>query len=338
MTKGFPYRLALLVVSVLLLLCCIPAPALCTDTDQITVRIIVLGDTLHDSDKDGVRHTLNDENLTVWIPLTVYSLPAGSNVKALLDTALADYGMSCRNPTGNYVESMTRNGVSLGEFDNGKKSGWMYTLNEYHPFLGLNEQLLHDGDLVLWHYTDDYSRETGLGENVIRSFTLNEHEISVEQGDSFSLFTAASPVFYAGAELWESDDPKVATVENGEVVGLTPGVAHITAKIGPVSDSCEVTVTACTEPKLRASSHIENATLQLSVSSFGLPAEEQRGAVAVATVFGADSRMLECRTVKLNADGKAAFTLPWTSDTSEWKVFLLNGKCMPLCRNLIGHE
>ena len=37
---------------------------------------------------------------------------------------LKNNSMTCSNPTGNYVESITRRGVTLGEFDNGKGSGW----------------------------------------------------------------------------------------------------------------------------------------------------------------------------------------------------------------------
>ena len=50
--------------------------------------------------------------------------------------ALKEAGMSYRNPTGNYVESI--NGI--GEFTNGGNSGWMYTLNGTHPGLGVAEQ------------------------------------------------------------------------------------------------------------------------------------------------------------------------------------------------------
>ena len=49
----------------------------------------------------------------------------------------------------------------LGEYTNGKKSGWMYTLNGTHPLLGVQEQFLNNGDSIVWHYTDDYTKEEG---------------------------------------------------------------------------------------------------------------------------------------------------------------------------------
>ncbi len=65
--------------------------------------------------------------------------------------------MTCSNPTGNYVESITRNGETLGEFDNGDNSGWLYTLNGGYPSLGVSQQYLEDDDVIVFHYTDDYT-------------------------------------------------------------------------------------------------------------------------------------------------------------------------------------
>ncbi len=41
---------------------------------------------------------------------------------------------------------------------------------------------------------------------------------------------------------WTSDHPEIATVENGTVTGVSVGVATITATVGDVSASCEITV------------------------------------------------------------------------------------------------
>ena len=60
-----------------------------------------------------------------------------------------------------YIESLTRNGVTLGEFDNGNLSGWMYTLNGHHSNLGVAQQFLNGGEEIIFHYTDDYTVEEG---------------------------------------------------------------------------------------------------------------------------------------------------------------------------------
>ena len=37
----------------------------------------------------------------------------------------------------------------------------MYTLNGHHPEYGLNDKTVSDGDVIVWHYTDDYTKEEG---------------------------------------------------------------------------------------------------------------------------------------------------------------------------------
>ncbi|MBP5166597.1 MAG: S-layer homology domain-containing protein, partial [Oscillospiraceae bacterium] len=60
----------------------------------------------------------------------------------------------------NYVETVrSPEGYALSEFSNGKRSGWMYTVNGSHPGFGLAEWELHDGDTVIWHYVNDFSYE-----------------------------------------------------------------------------------------------------------------------------------------------------------------------------------
>ena len=71
--------------------------------------------------------------------------------------ALTAAGMNYKNPTGNYVESI--NGI--GEFTNGSNSGWMYTLNGVHSSLGIAEQTVKEGNVIVFHYTDDYTKEKG---------------------------------------------------------------------------------------------------------------------------------------------------------------------------------
>lgn len=128
---------------------------------NIKVTFSLLGDVIHDSDADGRVHTLAANNLSVWIPEKEYEVDLNATVMDVLETVLTEHGMSCSNPAGNYVESITKDGVTLAEFDNGVKSGWMYTLNGKHPTLAVNEQYLEDGDVIVFHYSDDYTVEEG---------------------------------------------------------------------------------------------------------------------------------------------------------------------------------
>ena len=124
--------------------------------EDITVTFTLLGDTRH-GDKSGEVHTRTQGNLETWVAETAYTVDVNATVKDVLDLALKENGMTCSNPTGNYVESITRNGETLGEFDNGDNSGWLYTLNGGYPSLGVSQQYLEDDDVIVFHYTDDYT-------------------------------------------------------------------------------------------------------------------------------------------------------------------------------------
>lgn len=126
-------------------------------SDSITVSFRLIGDTYH---TDGVA----DHNEYMdWIPTTVYTIPQGSAVYDVFIRATEEHGMKQRGASNGYVKSIQAPAVLgaywLGEFDNGMKSGWMYTVNGVHPDVGLTDYLLKDGDEIVWHYVDDYTLE-----------------------------------------------------------------------------------------------------------------------------------------------------------------------------------
>jgi hypothetical protein len=111
--------------------------------------------------ENGAVHTLSSDNLITWIDEKVYTVSVDATVRVVFETALTEAGLTWSNPSGNYVKSITKDGVTLAEFTNGNYSGWMYTLNGTHPLLGIDEQYLNDGDIIVFHYTDDYTKEEG---------------------------------------------------------------------------------------------------------------------------------------------------------------------------------
>ena len=123
-----------------------------TEADAIKVTISVLGDSAHGS---GKVHTLKNGGLSTWVKATEYSVPGGSTVWDVVKKCLDEHNLSYSNPTGNYVSSVN----GLAEFDNGKNSGWMYTLNGKYPLNGVSKQKVKDGDRIIFHYTDDYTLE-----------------------------------------------------------------------------------------------------------------------------------------------------------------------------------
>ena len=129
------------------------------EPEAIKVTFKLLGDSAHG--ESGTKHTLKDGNLTTWIPSTTYTIDQNTTVKDVFERAARENGISWVNTTGNYIESITRNGVTLAEFTNGKLSGWMYTINGHHSDLGVSEQYLNNNDTIIFHYTDDYTKEEG---------------------------------------------------------------------------------------------------------------------------------------------------------------------------------
>lgn len=126
---------------------------------DITVTVSLLGDDIHGD--DGTKHTLKAGNLKTWIAPTKVTIPGGSTVADALTAVFSKYGVTVTNTSGNYISHLNFNGLNIGEFDNGKLSGWMYTLNGHHPTVGIAGQLVQNGDRIVFHYTDDYTVEEG---------------------------------------------------------------------------------------------------------------------------------------------------------------------------------
>ena len=132
------------------------------DTGKVTVYISVLGDTKHGADSKE-NHTLAGGNLTTWVKQKAIEVGVNDTVLAAIEKAIEGEGITLKNPSGNYIVSLTKNGVELAELDNGPNSGWMYTLNGMHPKNGVSEQFLEDGDEIILHYSDDYTKESPIG-------------------------------------------------------------------------------------------------------------------------------------------------------------------------------
>lgn len=56
-----------------------------------------------------------------------------------------------------YVEGIN----NLYEFDCGKYSGWMYSVNDWYPNYGCSRYQVQDGDVIEWNYTCDLGRDLG---------------------------------------------------------------------------------------------------------------------------------------------------------------------------------
>ena len=131
------------------------------DPNKTVVTFRLIGDTKHGeegSDNEAVHA------YTTWIATGTYSFDQSEvTVGEVFKAALEEAGLSYVGIENNYISSITApeiyGGYELKEMDNGKNSGWMYTVNGVHPDKGLNEWYVTTGDEIVWHYIDDYKVE-----------------------------------------------------------------------------------------------------------------------------------------------------------------------------------
>ncbi len=116
-----------------------------TGKDNITVYLTVKTDT--------------DE----WLGRTDVTVKDGATVYHALTSGLAAAGMSQKGAEDGYVKSITKGNVTLGEFDKGQNSGWLYKVNNFLPAIPLTSYKLSGGDEILWYYTVDYKQDPAAG-------------------------------------------------------------------------------------------------------------------------------------------------------------------------------
>ena len=126
----------------------------------ITVKVSVLGDTNHGD--NGSAHGLKMGGLTPWVPEMSVEANTDETVWDVLKRVFDQKGLSADTTYNSVYGSIYIKSINgLGEFDNGKYSGWMYTVNGTHPEVGVSAKYLKQGDVVILHYTDDYTKEVG---------------------------------------------------------------------------------------------------------------------------------------------------------------------------------
>ena len=87
----------------------------------------------------------------------------------------------------------------------------------------------------------------------VTSISLNKSSLRLQAGANATLVASISPVNADNKQvIWSSSDTGIATVENGVVTGVKPGVVKITAQSvdGGYTAVCEVTVTETVTPEI----------------------------------------------------------------------------------------
>ncbi len=136
--------------------------------NEITVYFTLMGDEDHkDTDVGGPIHGLSKGGLQIWIPKTPYTININATAEDVFREALGGAGIEFDGNSDNEYDTLYISGVKspvtgtwIEEFTNGPNSGWMFTVNGKHLDLGLAQQFLDDGDRIVFHYTDDWTKES----------------------------------------------------------------------------------------------------------------------------------------------------------------------------------
>ena len=161
---------------------------------DITVTFRLIGALQATQDVNLTKDSYLPEYVT-WIPTTSYDLQEDATVYDLYTKAIGEAGLRSIGEENDYVRTIYApsclGGYALSEFTNGARSGWMYTVNGTHPDRGLKNWKLKDGDVVVWHYINDYAHEAAdwfddpdypaLGDGTYYNSWLRAADISPEQ-------------------------------------------------------------------------------------------------------------------------------------------------------------
>lgn len=107
----------------------------------------------------------------MWMDGKSVTVKKGSTVYHAFIEALKDSGITQSGAASGYVRSMTKGGVTYGEFTHGDNSGWLYKVNGVLPNVALTQKKLADGDDILWYYTTDWKQDPDAGAMADQSLT-----------------------------------------------------------------------------------------------------------------------------------------------------------------------
>ena len=273
-----------------------------TTKNTLTVNFTLLGDNEHtDATANGGPHGLAMGGLTTWISKTSYEVPLNSTVWDLMQTVAkknSDVTFNAKGTQyGTYIYSVTYDGTELGEFDNGKNSGWMYTVNGTHPEVGVGSRFLNNGDVVVFHYTDDYTKEEG--SEKWNSGTKTEETKTVTTDTASGAAATTAPTETKVTEKVNADGTKEKTV------AVTVSADNQTEIIKQATDKKSTEIVL--EVASTATNGAQNVQLQLNVSFVKNVSEKTDAALTVNTENGTVS--LDQDTIKTVLDEAKGATI-----------------------------
>lgn len=180
---------------------------------EVSIELTVTGTdpTTDKPDKKGltVGFTLAD-NGNVWLSCRFTGLNEGVTVYDVFYRALGENGFSAAG--GGFVTAVSVPNGTLSQKDRGEYSGWMYSVNGAIPNVVMAQYYLSDGDQILFFYTDDYTKISGMAKPAV---TVDEvirlideiGKVTLRRGDAIAAARAAYD------KLSEKDRAKVTNAE-----------------------------------------------------------------------------------------------------------------------------
>ena len=97
------------------------------------------------------------------LPPTEYRFEEGATVyDALADTCKANQIHMESKYESVYGSYYVKGIGHLYEFDAGKRSGWLFSVNGETPDYGAGKVELQEGDQILWYYVTDYTKDSSM--------------------------------------------------------------------------------------------------------------------------------------------------------------------------------
>lgn len=96
----------------------------------------------------------------VILPATKFKIKDGDTALDVLKMAKDQYKFQMKysgNEASAYIEGIN----NLYEFDGGRWSGWMYSVNDWYPNYGAGVYVLKGGDVIEWNYTCNLGKDLG---------------------------------------------------------------------------------------------------------------------------------------------------------------------------------
>ena len=214
--------------------------------ETTTVTFSLLGGSKHGDSKTVYTYSKNPGKFDVWIPETSYTFNSSSvTVYQVFMRAINEYALDQVGAQGNYVSAiMGPDGKWLKEFDNGANSGWMYLVNGTHPSVGLKDCKVSNGDVIIWHYTDDYTQEEGSMEYSSGSKSVTGNKVS--EAVTLQAKVDASGKATASVSAKDMSSALANVIKAAKAAGKTDTIAEVKLDVAADSSTKSVEMTVPT--------------------------------------------------------------------------------------------